>query len=676
MLLILKNSSYIVEISFIMNLKKQAKVLLIGLSFFGCKDTARQETYDLDFFRSRNIICGTNTSVNSNAEIALLASNTTLSLEIDHPRYLSAGEESGLESIIPNDNRVSAGTEQDGLLELDLEVKWGDFRMETPDRPGLRIVAVGEVGKQLSIPSPLIRVTEGTKIRAKVTNTLADSTITVFGLQKRPYTISDSLFIPPGESREVMFETGTAGTYMYWLKLGKGHKKGFFEDEDEQLAGAFVVDSKDGSPKDRIFVMNIFSNKNEDEEALPEGLESLTINGRSWPFTERIRPSVGDTLNWRVINASQRNHPMHLHGFYFNVLERGNVKGSNIFSDDQSPLVVTETMRGRTTMALQWVPKRPGNWLFHCHLSFHVSSEIRLPGAENADPEGAHQHMAGLVLGIQVKDGESDLISKGNSRKMTLFANEAEENNVSFDLENKSPVETFKPGPLLILKQYQTTHITVKNQMSLPTSVHWHGLEIDSWSDGVPNWSSSEGRTSPIIEPGNEFTYKLSLMRPGTFVYHSHLDDINQLTKGLYGPMIVIGENEVYNPDLDHFFIMGWKNTFPKTEEQLDLNGWDEIPVQKAKIGETHRLRLINIAPAGNGWIRVTKDGEIIPIKTIAKDGADLPITQQKDVEVSQRIFVGETADFSFTPSEPGIYELKINYMMAKWVQKWEVSIE
>ncbi len=659
-----------------MNLKKQAIFLLISLIFYGCKDTARQETYDLDFFRSRNIICGTNTSVNSNTEIALLASNTTLSLEIDHPRYLVAGEESGLESIIPNDNRVSAGNEQDGLLALDLEVKWGDFRMETPDRPGLKIVAIGEVGKQLSIPSPLIRVIEGTKILAKITNTLADSTITVFGLQKRPYTLSDSLFVLPGESGEVMFEAGAAGTYMYWVKLGKGHKKIFFGDEDEQLAGAFIIDPKEGSPKDRIFVMNIFSNKNENEEAQTESVESLTINGRSWPFTERIRPSVGDTLNWRVINASQRNHPMHLHGFYFNVLERGNVQGSTIFSEDQSPLVVTETLRGRTTMALQWVPKRPGNWLFHCHLSFHVSSEIRLPGAENADPEGAHQHMAGLVLGIQVKDGETDLISKGDSRKMTLFANEGEENNVSFDLENKSPEELFKPGPLLILKQYQTTHITVKNRMSLPTSVHWHGLEIDSWSDGVPNWSSSEGRTSPIIEPGKEFTYKLSLMRPGTFVYHSHLDDINQLSKGLYGPMIVLGENEVYNPALDHYFIMGWKNTFPKTAEELDLNGWEEIPVQKAKIGETHRLRLINIAPAGNGWIRATKDGEIIPIKTIAKDGADLPITQQKDIEVSQRIFVGETADFSFTPSEPGIYELKINYMMAKWVQKWEVSID
>jgi FtsP/CotA-like multicopper oxidase with cupredoxin domain len=259
---------------------------------------------------------------------------------------------------------------------------------------------------------------------------------------------------------------------------------------------------------------------------------------------------------------------------------------------------------------------------------------------------------------------------------MTLFANQNKENNISLYLKNKIPDPGFNPGPLLILKQYQTTNITVKNRMSFPTSIHWHGLEIDSWSDGVPNWSASDGRSSPIIEPGKEFTYKLSLMRPGTFVYHSHLDDINQLTKGLYGPMIVMGENEVYNPKLDHYYILGWKNPDPQTAEELDLNGWDIIPVQTAKTGETHRLRLINIGPAGNGWISVTKDGEIIPIKTIAKDGADLPPWQQKDVEVTSRLYVGETADFAFTPTIPGIYEIEFKYMMANWKQTWEVSNE
>ena len=242
----------------------------------------------------------------------------------------------------------------------------------------------------------------------------------------------------------------------------------------------------------------------------------------------------------------------------------------------------------------------------------------------------------------------------------------------------------FKANPIKHWrKQYSTTTpsvmgrpVTVKNNMDEGTSVHWHGLEIDSWADGVPQWSSSDGRSSPIIEPGDSFTYKLSTMRPGTFVYHSHLDDVRQLTQGLYGPMIVIGENEVYHPELDHFYMMGWKTSFPGKPEDLDLNGWEAVPDQHAKIGETHRLRLINIAPAGNGWIRMTKDDEIIPIKAIAKDGADFPLPQQHEVEVTPRLYVGETADYSFTPAEPGVYTLKVNYMMARWEQTWIVAAQ
>ena len=652
-------------------------LVLLGFGLLGCQNTSEPDySTDIEFLRSQISVCGAPTSAYAAARLSPFGSFATSDLEIDHPRYLVAGEASGLPLIIANDNRIPAGKMENDILNLNLEVKWGDFRMETPDRPGLKLVAMGETGQPASIPAPLIRVSTGTMIRASVKNTLSDSTITVYGLQKRPFTTVDSLFILPGQTGEITFDAGETGTYMYWLKLGKGHKReGNETEEDEQLAGAFIVDPVGGSPKDRVFVMNIFSNKKEYDDEPPLWLEALTINGRSWPFTERIRPSVGDTINWRVINASDRNHPMHLHGFYFNVLERGKTNGSTIFEEDQIPLVVTETLRGRSTIAMKWIPQRPGNWLFHCHLSFHVTADIRLPGADAKDLVGSQQHMAGLVLGIRVKPGDTDLISKGEPRNLTLHANESDKNHASFNF-NKKPKPGFNPGPPLILKQYQTTNITLKNHMSLPTSVHWHGLEIDSWADGVPNWSASDGRSSPTIEPGEEFTYKLSLMRSGTFVYHSHLDDIHQLTKGLYGAMIVLGENEVYNPDLDHYYILGWKNPDPKNADEVDLNGWDEVPSQNAIAGENHRLRLINIGPAGNGRMSVTKDGESIPIKFIAKDGADLPAAQQKEVERTTKLFVGETADFEFTPSEPGTYQIEFKYMGTTWKQTWDVSTD
>ena len=86
-------------------------------------------------------------------------------------------------------------------------------------------------------------------------------------------------------------------------------------------------------------------------------------------------------------------------------------------------------------------------------------------------------------------------------------------------------------------------------------------LDLDSWADGVPDYSASDGKMSPSIQPGEKFTYKLTLMRPGTYIYHSHFNDVHQIASGLYGPIIVMGENQTYDPETDHFYIVGWKTS-------------------------------------------------------------------------------------------------------------------
>ena len=279
-------------------------LILFVAPLIGCQKSDEKVVYDLDFIQSRNILCGVAISSGLNPSGSFLAQNLQPKIEPNHQRYLGAGYDSGLDLVLPNDNLTRSGILKRDLLKLDLEVKWGDFRMETPDRPGVKLVAIGETGKELTIPAPLVRVTSGTTIRARIKNTLRDSTITIYGLQKRPFTAKDSVFVLPGEVGEVVFDAGKPGTYMYWVKLGKGHKRVFGAEEDDQLAGAFIIDPKGSVVNDRVFVMNVFSNKNVDSTAYPEWVDVLTINGRSWPFTERMTPSVGDVLNWRIINAS------------------------------------------------------------------------------------------------------------------------------------------------------------------------------------------------------------------------------------------------------------------------------------------------------------------------------------------------------------------------------------
>ena len=647
--------------------------------FAGCRQTPKTQIEYIKLLPSDITLCGSLDRLST--EDLNKLNNGEIKVAFDpsvHWRLI--GQVSDVPLITANDNRTPAGKMVNDVLELNLEVVWGDFRVENTNRPGIRLAAIAESGKPPTVPGPLIRVETGTSIRANIQNTLNDSTIYVFGFQNRPSDKIDTLTIEPGGSKTVRFEAGDPGTYFYWIQLGSTVPSVFLGGED-QLSGAFIIDPVGGSPPDRIFVMNIFSTP-VDTAILSTGfLEALTINGKSWPYTERQHPNVGDTLRWRIINANSRNHPMHLHGFYYDVTSAGTLLRDEQYAMENRRTIVTEFMLRRTTMTMEWVARRPGNWLFHCHLSFHVSPELRLPGISEIEKENSH--MAGLVLGIQIPPGRSDLMSKGEARHLTLQVNEHYTESVNkYQLSIISdslqePIHNVRPGPLLILKQYQDTYITLENNMSVPTGIHWHGLELDSWSDGVPDWSSSDGMTSPVVYPGEKFTYKLSSMRAGSFIYHSHLDDVEQLAGGLYGPIIVLRENETYDPGKDHFYIVSWKTPLPMSFDDRELNGRTEQPLQNAAVGETHRIRLMHIAPAGNITVRMLKDDQPVPLKFIAKDGADLPENQQVDIEVSARFGVGETADFTFTPVEPGRYILQIGAQNPKrphWKQVWKVK--
>ena len=60
-------------------------------------------------------------------------------------------------------------------------------------------------------------------------------------------------------------------------------------------------------------------------------------------------------------------HPFHLHGFFFQVLD----------DDGAAPLAPawkdTVNLRGETTVSsIAWMPDdRPGRWMYHCHILEH-----------------------------------------------------------------------------------------------------------------------------------------------------------------------------------------------------------------------------------------------------------------------------------------------------------------
>ena len=310
-----------------------------------------------------------------------------------------------LGTIAANDNRYPAGRLERNVLTLRLTVHWGLMRPEGNDGPGLATLAFAEVGKTPQIPGPLIRVPQGTEIRVSFHNPLPDSTITVYGLTTRPVTSDTGVQIAGGDTREFRFRAGTAGTYYYWASVTQSDLDR--EWLESQLTGALVVDPPRGVPNDRIFVIGAWRHLEDSSLSVPQDPQGvMMINGRSWPHTERLTYSQGDSVRWRWINASEVNHPMHLHGFYYQIESRGDWRSEQVYRGEERPLVVTNLMRPGATMRVGWLPERAGNWIFHCHFAFHVSHHLKLGRGSTATTHGsshAPHAMAGLVLGITVQ---------------------------------------------------------------------------------------------------------------------------------------------------------------------------------------------------------------------------------------------------------------------------------
>jgi len=90
------------------------------------------------------------------------------------------------------------------------------------------------------------------------------------------------------------------------------------------------------------------------------------------------------------------------------------------------------------------------------------------------------------------------------------------------------------PGPELRFKQGERLKLEVENALGVDTTVHWHGVRLPNAMDGVPGVTQA-----PIASRGGRFVYEFDLPDAGTYWYHPHLGDGEQLGRGLFGALVV-----------------------------------------------------------------------------------------------------------------------------------------
>jgi len=497
-----------------------------------------------------------------------------------------------------------------------------------------------------------------------------------YGLHSYPGNPDEFIQLGSGQTHEAQFNAGEPGTYMYWATTSDARLDDPVgrQGKETMLAGAFVVDSPGDKRADRIFVIDDWVEDN------PSGNTNaiFSINGKSWPATERLTYTTGETVHWRIINTTRVVHAMHLHGFYFTVNGVGDRAHFVQYPESQRRKVVTEGIESGHTFEMIWTPERAGNWLFHCHMTLHMSPSPTLhppdakPAAHVAE-NGYTAGMGGLVIGITVVPGagqQAIAAKTGNGRKLQLVVSENPEKIPLYRLDLNDPAAPRKSdekkqpallGPPIILTRGEPVEIEVKNQTSTPTAIHWHGIELESYYDGVAGWSGSGQQITPAIAPGASFVAYITPPSAGTFIYHTHWHDVSQLRNGLYGPLIVLEPGQKFDPETDRTFVFSVGIYSPLGFMML-INGQpgpDPLPLD---IGKRYRFRLVNITDDGSDLrVRFLCKGELVPWKVIAKDGADLPSAQVVNSPADMFLTVGSTSDVEVTLEKPGLLGLQIS---------------
>lgn len=211
-------------------------------------------------------------------------------------------------------------------------------------------------------------------------------------------------------------------------------------------------------------------------------------------------------------------------------------------------------------------------------------------------------------------------------------------------------------GPTIEAVEGDRVRVYVTNKLQAPTTIHWHGVIVPSGMDGVG------GVSQRTIRPGETFMYEWTWLQHGTFMYHSHHDEMTQMGMGLMG-MIVVHPRQPHGPrpDRDFAIMLSEWEIKPGTyrPDTLEFAGFNTLTMNArvypgtdplvAKMGDRVRIRIGNLSAMdhhpihlhGYAFQLTETDGGVIP------EAARWP-------ETTILVPVGNTRTAEFVADNPG----------------------
>ncbi len=278
-----------------------------------------------------------------------------------HAAEIDDGHKKGLADFLANQktpltkgkgNQPLASTVENGVRIFNLTVE----ELQWEVAPGQFEKARGFNG---TVPGPILRATEGERVRINVKNNLLDSTTIHW----------HGLLVPNNQDgvgwlTQDPIKAGATYTYEFTLRNSGSHMYHSHHDSSDQvnrgLLGAFIVAPKDKASYpayDREYIL-----------ILNDSLLGFTLNGKAFPATEALVAKKGERVLIRWMNEGMMYHPMHLHGMPMEVFARDGYPINPPYKCD----TIDVPPGNRFDCIIQ--ADEPGAWAFHCHVLSHAEN--------------------------------------------------------------------------------------------------------------------------------------------------------------------------------------------------------------------------------------------------------------------------------------------------------------
>ncbi|PYD88312.1 copper oxidase [Pseudomonas syringae pv. pisi] len=211
------------------------------------------------------------------------------------------------------------------------------------------------------------------------------------------------------------------------------------------------------------------------------------------------------------------------------------------------------------------------------------------------------------------------------------------------------------PGPTIEVVEGDRVRIFVTNKLPEHTSVHWHGQLLPCGMDGVT------GLTQPGIQPGKTFVYEFVARHAGTFMYHPHADEMQQMAMGMMGFWVTHPKNpRQHAVDRDYVMLLSSYDIepgsyTPRTNTMLDFNLWTinsrvfpGLDPMVARLNDKVRIRVGNLTMTNHP---IHLHGHRFEVA--GTDGGWVPKSARWP-EVTTDVAVGQMRAIEFVADAPG----------------------